>query len=70
MPKVRVTIRLEEEDFLYIKSLFHVQGYNRGVRAVIRRFVRLCRIKEQENAAAGKPTTSDLPLPTADDHAE
>lgn len=59
--KVRVTIRLQEEDFNYLKSFFRAQGYNAGIRALLHKFVRICKAKEAGYAGSANiaPDESD-----------
>lgn len=54
-----LNVRIDAEDWHYIKKFFHVQGYNAGVRWLIHTFVKMCKEKEAQNA----PGKFDTKLP-------
>lgn len=61
--KTRITIRIDTEDFDYVRKIFAVQGYNAGLRWLISTFVRIHKAKAAQHAA-GIP---GAPVPNAND---
>lgn len=54
-----LNVRIDADDWHYIKKFFHVQGYNAGVRWLIHTFVKMCKEKEAQHAAGKLPAGPD-----------